>query len=139
MARNTHSQEVLTGTSDSYTEHETTDPVPPVTVQRAMIGELIEKEGDEELVGTDSSESSENELQSSERSTANPQEPARTTESPSGRTGKAQEDSSARSTVGGGHGTAKAQSGRKINPRTTARKANIRSTDNDEDEFSEFS
>lgn len=139
MAKSTHSQEVLTGTSDSFTEHEITDPNPPYQVQRAMLGDLIVREGDEELVGMDSLESSLSKPQSSEHSKANHQEPALTTESLSGQTETAQEGSSARSTGGVGRATVRPQLGKKTPSKTATRgKANVRHTGDDEDEFSEF-
>lgn len=136
MAKNTHSQEVLTGTADSFTNHEISDVHPPYQVQRAMLGVLIKREGDEELVGTDSSEHSWNEPPSSALSKANLQGPAQTTESLSSQTDQDQEASSVRLTGGAGQGTVKPRSGRKSStPRT---KANVRVTGNDDDEFDEF-
>ena len=137
MAKNTHSQEVLTGTSDSFTDNEIDDPSPPYQIQRAMLGELTEKEGDEELAGTDSSELSLSEQPSSVRSKTSLQEHAQMTGNPSNQTGQDQEDSSARSTDGGGRATARQPLGRKTQPKSTTRgRAQVRITGDDEDEFS---
>lgn len=76
MAKNTRAQEVSTGTSDSYTEHEKSDTNPPPRVQRAMLG------GDSPSVGMDSSEFSENEQQSNEHGKTLLPDHVRTTESP---------------------------------------------------------
>ena len=88
MAKNTHSQEILTGTSDSYTVEEASDPNPPVVIQRAMLGDVDkeEKAGDEELVatvegGTDSSALSESGQKSSGLQSPSRRKPAPTTES----------------------------------------------------------
>lgn len=135
MAKNTHSQEVLTGTSDSFTNHEITDPNPPYQIQRAMLGELVEREGDEQLAGMDYLESSENEPKLSGHSKATPRGLARTMENPSDQTDRDQEGSSAPSMGGAGLGTARPRSGRKTQTRS---RANVRATGDDEDEFSEF-
>lgn len=80
MAKNTHAQEAATGTSDSYTEHELTDP--DIVVHREMLG------GDPKLVGTDSSQSSGSDKKSGDNQNQDPQSPAQTTENLSPDTGK---------------------------------------------------
>lgn len=42
MAKNTHAQEVATGTSDSYTDNELADPNPPqpIVITRPILGEV---------------------------------------------------------------------------------------------------
>lgn len=128
MAKNTHAQEVSTGTSDSYTEEELSDPAPPVVIQRAMLGEL--KEGDSGLVGMDSSELSEKEQQPSEHSKTSPRELAQTTENPSDQTETDPGDSIARTTGGAGPKTVRRQSVRK--PKTGARVRAMNSEDDDD-------
>jgi len=119
MAKSTHSQEVLTGTSQSFTDHELSDPDPPVVIRRAELGRV------DQLAGTDSSESSESERQSSEPLKLSPQEPAQTTENLSDQTDEM--DSSAPSTGGSGRRTTPPRSGRK--------RANVRSISNEDDDF----
>jgi len=98
MAKSTHSQEILTGTPDSYTEHETTDPDP--VIRREMLG------GDPSstAVGMGSLESSENEKKPNDSETPDLQSPAQLTESPSKGT-EIQEHSTVDMTVGGGQKT----------------------------------
>lgn len=129
MAKATHSQEILTGTSDSYTEEELNDPHPPFVVQRAMLGEL--KEGDDKSVGTASLESSNDETQSSKTQSPDHQGPAQMTENPSDQTDEG--DSDAPSTVGSGRKTPPRQSA-KAAPRKPRGRANVRTT-GDEDDF----
>lgn len=125
MAKSTHGQEVSTGTSDSFTEHELADPNPPVVVQRAMLG------GEPKSVGTDSSQSSGDEPQSSNTTNPSPQEPAQTTENPSDQT--ATVDSDVHSTDGVGQATRQPRSGkRRTTPTAQQKKPHIRSVD---DEF----
>jgi hypothetical protein len=75
MAKSTHSQEVLTGTSDSYTEHELTDPN-TLLANRPVLGEV-----DRPSVGMDSSQSSESVQTPKDSATQDLQAPAPTTES----------------------------------------------------------
>jgi SAP domain-containing protein len=102
MAKATHAQEISTGTSASFTEHEYSDSEPGLAVareimriNRPMLGEV-----DKSLAGTDSSESLSTERQENETSNLNLQEPVQTTESLSNRTATA--DSDADSTDGNG-------------------------------------
>jgi hypothetical protein len=58
MAKSTNAQEVATGTSDSYTPHELSDPAPPIKVTRAMLGEVpcppeTEKDGGDSSTSSD--------------------------------------------------------------------------------------
>lgn len=129
MAKSTHSQEVLTGNPHSFTEEEMNDPHPPFVVQRAMLGVL--KEGDDKSVGSTSSESSSDEMQSGRTPNQDPHEPAQTMENPSDQTDEG--DSDAPSTVGSGQMTEPARSARK-----SARKAPTRArsrTIPEDDEF----
>lgn len=101
MAKSTKAQEVATGTSDSYTEHEKADEHPPLKVTRAVLGgdHMPERVGgDSPSVGMDSSEFSENEQQSSEHEKILLPEHVRTTESPYDQTVTG--DSTANSTDG---------------------------------------
>lgn len=80
MAKSTHSQEVLTGTSDSYTEYELSDVDGPSVIERAHVQITRAELGRvDQSAGTDSSQSSKNEQQTNKGQ--NPQEPAQTTES----------------------------------------------------------
>lgn len=116
MAKNTHAQEVATGTPDSYTSHELSDPMPT----RAMIGVLIERVGEQPSAPQDgmrSTQSSESAQTSNEKPSPDPLPPVQTTENPFEQ--KAQEtvpDSSAHSTDGNGQKTATQPSGRKAAP-----------------------
>lgn len=123
MAKATHSQEILTGTADSFTEHELNDPSPPVVVRRAMLG------GDPKSVGTDSSESLNRETQSDKSENQDLPSPAQTTENRSGQT-EQESDSSARSTGGGGRKTTPQRSGKRA---PVTRRASSRAVDEDDD------
>lgn len=151
MAKNTHAQEIATGTSDSYTEHEGSDPQPPATVRRAMLGEL--KEGDlssSQPVGTRSLQFSESEQTSNEKQNPLHQPPAQTMENPSGpKVAEPVPDSTAPLTDGVGQKTqpqSSASNARKAAPGTgkkatpaKSNKARSRSLDaSDDDEFDEF-
>lgn len=131
MARSTRSQEALTGTSDSYTEHEMTDQA--IVFSRPEIGmvdrPVSESEDTEEpkSVGMDSSQSSKSEPSSSEHSTPSPRKPAQTTENPSNQPAT-EADSSASSTDGDGQRETHKPSARK-------RSARVRSTDDPDAEF----
>lgn len=125
MAKNTHAQEAATGTSDSFTEHELSDPVPPIQVTRAVLGgELLS-------VGNNSEASTEKQSKTNESENQPPRQPAQTTENPSNQPGK-ETGSNATLTGGSGHSKPARQSGRKATP---AKKANVRTTDPDFDEF----
>lgn len=88
MAKATRAQEVSTGTSDSFTEHELSDPSPPIRIRRAMLGEV-----DRPLaVGGDSTQSSESEPTSSGSQNRDHQQPAQTTENPSNKSHQADSD-----------------------------------------------
>ena len=100
MAKSTKAQQVSTGTSDSYTDHELSDPVPPIRIQRAMLG-VVPTEEVASSVGGASTQSSRNETTSSGKTKASPQAPAQTTENPSGVQAK-EADSSAALTGGDG-------------------------------------
>lgn len=112
MARSTHAQEVATGTSDSYSEHELSDPTPPdaVRITRAMIGELKEREV-KPSVGTDSSQSSGSESSLNESSTQSPPELVLTMENPSLQSPMV-EDSTVSTTAGAGRKTGRQPSAR---------------------------
>src|SRR5258707_723537 len=117
MAKATHAQEVSTGTSDSYTEHELTDPAG--WPRRAMLGEL--KEGDlssqPTVDGGGSIQFSESDQTSNEKPTQPLPLAAQTTENPSGQ--KVEEpvrDYSAPLTAGDGQRTLPQSSGRKATP-----------------------
>lgn len=124
MAKNTHSQEILTGTPDSYTEHEQTDP--NVT--------QLEVEGDTSLTedGTDSLESSGSEQTSSGNEKTDPQPPAQTTENPSKGTGTAA-DSDADTTDGAGPKGTQPRSGKATTASKSTGKARSRTIGNDDD------
>lgn len=102
MAKNTHSQEVQTGTSDSYTEAELADPAPPIVIQRAVLGATGNGVDNSSVTtdGTDSPQSSKSDSESGETLSKGPQSPAQTTESHSA--GGATENSTVDLT--GGHG-----------------------------------
>lgn len=119
MAKSTHSQEILTGTSDSYTEHELTETDP--VVRREMLG------GDpkSQEIGTPSLESSESEQRSSEQETHNPPSPVQTTESPSKDTATQEDSTVIMTATSGQKGTP---------PRSGSRKARARTVDS-KDEF----
>lgn len=85
MAKSTKAQEVSTGTPDSYTEHELSDPAPPVVVTRAMLGEVPPSQT--ETDGGDSSTSSEKTKPSSDKSGQQGQKPAQNAESLSSQQG----------------------------------------------------
>lgn len=142
MAKNTIAQEVATGTSDSYTEHEGSDPTPPATIRRAMLGEL--KEGDLSLppsaVGTRSLQFSESAQTSSEKPSQSPPQPAQTTESHS-EPKEEEPDSSAPLTDGNGQRMQIQPSGRKSKAQPAkSTRARARSMDGAEEdpEFDEF-
>lgn len=85
MAKNTHSQEILTGTSDSYSDHESDDPNSPnIRINRPMLGEVDKPLAHQD--GTDSSQLSESDSKSSASTTVDPHSPAPTTENPSSAT-----------------------------------------------------
>lgn len=130
MAKSTKAQQVSTGTSDSYTAHEMSDPVPPVRIQRAMLGVVPEEVSSS--VGGDSMRSSKSATTSSESATHNRLAPAQTTENPSGPT---ETDSGADSTDGHGQATL-SQSDKEIikpAPPRTAKQARASSVNDDAD------
>jgi hypothetical protein len=141
MAKATHAQEVATGTSDSFTEHELNDPV-LVRVTRPEIGyvDRVPEEKEESpsqnnpADSTDSSPSAKNDPSPIESNTADDPKPALTTENPSQVT--EQEDSSANSMGGDGQRTHPRQSSKRTPAKKAApanpRAARVRSTD---DEF----
>ena len=123
MAKATRAQ------GDSYTEHELSDPTPPlqVTITRPMLGVVPPENVPAKEVtssatadGGDSIPSSGSELTGDDKQSPSLQQPAPTTENPSNQTGK--EISDADSTDGNGHETEQPQSGRKT-PATAAKKA----------------
>lgn len=124
MAKATHSQEIITGTPESFTDHELSDPNPPVTITRAVLG------GELQSVGTDSSEPSNVETQSDKSENPDPQSPAQTTENPSGQSGKEESDSTAHTTGGSGRRTTQPRSGKRAAP---TRKAAVRTIPDDDD------
>jgi hypothetical protein len=136
MAKSTKSQEVSTGTSDSYTDDELNDPaaVRRIVSQRPQLGEVDRNKGDEEATplvtedGTDSSPSSGSGSKSSGSETPNVRQHAPTTESHSSAQDKGT-PSGARST-----GT----SGRKTTPQPSAKKRANSRTEDDLDEFDDF-
>lgn len=98
MAKSTRAQEVSTGTSDSYTLAELSDPSPPIRIQRAMLGVVPQEVLPS--VGMDSFQSSGNEATKNDNENPSHQPPAPTTENPFGLTDTA--DSDADSTDGDG-------------------------------------
>ena len=145
MAKNTHPQEAATGTSDSYTAEEASDPRPPVVIRRAMLGDVDRPAelGEEESPsvskvegGTDSLASSESEARSDNDETVSHQEHAQMTAS---RSSEVKEDSSTvHSTDGAGQEAEQNQSASKrVTKKAPAKKASSRSVGSDPD-FSEF-
>lgn len=132
MAKSTHSQEALTGTPDSYTEEEATDPYAPAVIRRAMLGEVDNPSLSKVEDGTDSSQFSENESKSSESETADPRKPVQTTESPSSETEA--ESSDADSTDGPIQEAETPQSAKRPAKKAASKKANTR-TLNEFDDF----
>jgi hypothetical protein len=108
MAKNTHSQEVLTGTSDSYTDHELNDPNIPIN--RPTLGEVDNPSAPiQEEDGIRSSQSLRNGETPSDSETVSRPSPAQTMESPSSTTAVA--NSSADSMGGLGQEAGQNQSG----------------------------
>lgn len=106
MAKNTHAQETATGTSDSYTEQEATDPHPPIRVTRTVLGGDPLSAGDNSLQFTKRQSTSESNTEQS-----HPQH-APTTDSPSSPQ-ESGTDSDARMTDGVGQRTTRKQSARR--------------------------
>lgn len=145
MAKSTHSQEVVTGTSDSYTSHELSDPDP--MPRRAMLGDIdrsedVDEEGESPSVGISSHQSSESAPSLNESQTPDHQQLAQMTESPSGQNPETELGSSAHSTDGSGQKAETRPSGRKNPPvkPATQQKKGARATvmGGAEDEFDEF-
>lgn len=149
MAKNTHAQEIATGTSDSYTEDEVLDPTPPLQVTRPELGTVdrpvTPKEEPSPAMedGGDFTRSSKSESPESTKPNQSHQQPAPTTENLSSPTPTA--DSGVASTDGVGLKTEQPQSGRKT-PATTAKKttgnksSRARATVvDDSDDFDDFS
>ncbi len=130
MAKNTHAQEAATGTSDSYTHEEWQD----VLSQRPTLGNVDDREGDEESVGNSFTPSSESESTQSDSQNPDPLQPAQTTENPSNQ--RVEESSIAPSTDGSTQETQQAPSGR---PRKAAKATRgrpvLRTTNDDDDDF----
>ena len=122
MAKSTRSQEILTGTSDSYTEDEVAGMSSTLRGRPMLGGEL-------QSVGTSSSRSSGKEKTSSDKESPSHQAPAQTTESHSSAT---EADSDADSTDGVGLREAEQQS---VSPATPAQKKKARSATVDISEF----
>lgn len=123
MAKSTRAQEVSTGTSASYTEHEASDPV----IRRAMLGEIdqpVVEEGETSSDGINSQQSSESELTSNEKPSQSHPRPAPTMENPSEQKEGTGQDSSAHSTDGGTRKTQSQPSGRQPAKKTVAKNAN---------------
>ena len=80
----------------TFTQHELTDPHPPVVISRAELGRV------DQLAGTDYLEPLSSAPQSSEHVTQSLPGPTHTTENLFSRTGEEAEDSFADSTVGDG-------------------------------------
>lgn len=157
MAKNTHAQEVSTGTAASFTEHEQMEPV----VTRPILGEVDrariveqyehETEGDEEEEwqpedGGDSTRSSKNPAIESDKTNPSLPQPALTTENPS--SPPLMTDSDVDSTGSSTPETQTRQSakpaatGRKTPPKkaapkpeTGARVTHMRGAEDDDDEF----
>jgi hypothetical protein len=106
MAKNTHAQEVSTGDSASFTEHELSDPIPPpvVTITRMNLGGEVSSPVNRED-GTESSTSSESVSTSRQSQPHNPPQPAPTMENRSSQTPAEPVDSNAASTDGNGQTT----------------------------------
>lgn len=123
-------------TGTSFTEEELSDPVPPVTITRAVLG------GETPSPGKTSSTSGAKTNKDDESQTRNPQKPVSSTESPSSQPVRGA-DSAAPSAATGGQKTAQ-ESGRKRTPATSkkntpddSKKARVRSADGDDD-FADF-
>lgn len=129
MAKVTHAQEVSTGTSDSYTEHELSDPHAPdqIRVTRAVIG------GESESVGDNSKQSSASEESESDSQRQPRREPAQTTDSHSP---QPETETGSDANLMGGNGLSKTakQFAKKAPPRKAAKQARTRTTD----EFDDF-
>ena len=84
MAKNTHSQEVLTGTSDSYTEAELQDPLAMLRHRPVLEGNSPDAGGGDGVsVGNNSEASSGSESPENDSQTHNPQADAPAAENPS--------------------------------------------------------
>lgn len=157
MAKNTKAQQVSTGTPDSYTPAELADPAPPIQITRAMLG-VVPEEVNKSSVGTHSSLSSESETMKDDKQNQFLPPHAPTMENLSGQPEK-ETDSTADLTAGGGRAqmepppsdddeddedeeseddvkpAKRTTSPRKATSSKTAKKAQIRSTDPDFDDF----
>lgn len=120
MAKNTHAQEVSTGTSDSYTPDEWAD-VKARLGDRPQLGDVDTSDEKEEApsVGNNSEASSENESQESDYETVNLPQDAPDVENPSG--GSEVEGSTVHMTDGSSQETVAQPSGRP--PRKAAKAA----------------
>jgi hypothetical protein len=122
----------------SYTEQELTGEI-PVRIRRAELGRV------DQLAGTDYSVRSKSETTKNVPEKASPLPPAPTTENPSDQP-ETVPDSSAHSTVGVTQKTEQPPSGKRKTPSTKAtpvakqnpKAARVRSTDEFDDEFSDF-
>lgn len=123
-------------TGVSFTEEELADPVPPVTITRAVLG------GESQSAGNNSSPSGEKPNSDSGSRTQSPQKPVSSTGNRSGQQAEGT-DSAARTAATGGQKTAQ-ESGRKRAPASAkktddSKKARVRSADgDDDDDFSDF-
>lgn len=125
----------------SFTPAEMADPEPPVIIRRAMLG------GDPSLrekVGGDSSQSSENVPTSDENSGQLPRKPARSTESHSSSVDEQEEVVTVPGETTGTPKTdresgdrSKRTAGSRSGPRGNSKRAGVRSTDDELDEFGE--
>lgn len=139
MAKNTHSQEILTGTSDSYNDHELSDPAPPVQliITRPELGKVDRPL--QPTAGTDSSPSSESDSKPNESENQSHQSLVPTTESHSNQ--PEGESSTADSTDGVGQRTHQPRSAKKAVPAkktTGARARTMHGAEDSDDEFSDF-
>lgn len=130
MAKNTKSQEVLTGTSDSYTAHEAqSDEVTAALLRgRPMLG------GELKSAGTNSSPSSKSAPTSSAKPNPSLQAPAQTTENPSSQPETAA-NSGADSTGGAGQAGELSPSDKEIIKPATPSKARATVASLDDDDF----
>jgi hypothetical protein len=105
---------------DTYTEHELSDPTPPIRIQRAMLGEVDKPSLPTTEDGGGSTQSSPSDAPSKPHATHSPQSHAQTTESPS-----PQQDEETNSDAGstGGHGpTTETESTKATSAKRTTRR-----------------
>ncbi len=155
MAKATHAQEVSTGTSDSYTDHELADVEAPYqvlvtrpdlsTVDKPRESKAEEVTSSAKADGGDSTQSSKNASTESTKLSQFPQQPAPTMENLSSQT--EEEISDADSTDGNGQETEQPRSGSaRKTPPTAARKSTTKTAPSRsratmmgaEDDFAEF-